>query len=253
MERVRAGSGGYLAKIIKAAREKKFGTPVVSPTKTNSTSGDAAQAGLVGVGAPRQRTAMSMDDYLNYAMRPQRAFYEPVPADASPAPPDAGHVSIPTDPGRLQATDTSLAGLRERLAKLGLNFHFEEGGKVEVKASKLKDIQGAISRLQSKQIAQALDAIRAEKAQMEPPPQSLAEGGEVEAQPQDAQQQGAPPQGDLAENGDPTQLYAEYQSLVAELDNPDRDEDDHMMIVERLEQIQSALEALGIETPEVAT
>jgi hypothetical protein len=195
---------------------------------------------------------LSPSDYLTYGMGPAQSFYSSMQGGSQAMSPFA-------------QTDQKVGHAMKDLGRLTQKM--ADGGKVAVTQKSLHAIKDAISHLQGRDRARAVETLRASREAMSHPGVSqahrslatdagigpatralnklveeagnvrgvpaLAEGGEVGAmQQQDAQ---------------PAQLYAEYVQLIEQLESGAVQGDAQIQVIERLQLIEQALEALGID------
>lgn len=157
-------------------------------------------------------------------------------------------------------------GSARRAPHLYSALHYAEGGKVQTNgptAKERKDMrdmiergkQDALETLRQSRTAlldmmpQRADAITPDyDAALDRLKSSLAmqEGGAVVAEADGSDEEAH------AESGDPTALYQEYLELLAQLQDPQLDSGTQMRVVERLSQLEGALESLGIDVGENA-
>lgn len=228
---------------------------------------------------PRSRTQApkTMEEYMRYAMGPQQAFYTNANGGAgsmsmSPLAGSGGSGGLGTSDALVGNASNLLWDLKNKLAGPA----FAEGGKVAVSANALKRIKEAAARLQSNDKELALQALRSSREAMSQKDTSaavqdllgqnkrsaadrlkklieadanknkvpfLADGGEVPV-PQDG--------GGMAD-ADPQALYAEFQQLLAQLQSGSLNEQQEMEVINRLQEIENILEAMGIEVDQDQT
>jgi hypothetical protein len=194
---------------------------------------------------------LSPSDYLTYGMGPAQSFYSNMQGGSQAMSPFA-------------QTDKKVGSAMKDLGRLTQKM--AEGGKVAVSQKGLAAIKEAISHLQGRDRARAVETLRRSREALAHPAASeaqrvlatdsgigpatrvlnklveeagntrgvptLAEGGEVDSSMQDA---------------NPSALYAEYVQLVEQLEGDVLDEAQQAAAITRLEQIEHALEALGID------
>lgn len=182
--------------------------------------GGAPARGPTGTTTPMQT---GLDAHLNFGMGHGHSFFSTMPL--------MGHAMSGT--------------------QLGAN-HFADGGKVAPgpNAKERQKIRDMIERGKDDAIA-ALRSQRDQLVNKAPAPASpddfsaplgqlqqrlaMADGGEVgeaEASPQ---------------AGDPTQMYQEYMDMLAELQAPGLDPQKQGLLIDRMSQIESELESMGID------
>lgn len=228
---------------------------------------------------PRSRTQapQSMEEYMKYAMGPQQAFYTNTGGGGgsmsmSPLAGSGGGAGLGQDSKGLGNSDALVGKLGGMLSSM--NMRYADGGKVGVTANALKTLKEALSHLQSKDRARAVQTLRNSREAMANPsvgrsaedilgpnPQSgmdrlkqmieeatnqtkvplLAEGGMVPDQGQEQGQMG---------DADPQMLYAEYQHIMQALESGQLEEKDQMEAINRLQEIETALSAMGIQIGE---
>jgi hypothetical protein len=194
---------------------------------------------------------LSPSDYMNYGTGPAQSFYSNMQGGSQAMSPFA-------------QTDKKVGHAMKDLGRLTQKM--AEGGKVAVSQKGLAAIKEAISHLQGRDRARAVETLRRSREALAHPGASeahrvlatdsgigpatrvlnklveeagntrgvptLAEGGEVDSSMQDA---------------NPSALYAEYVQLVEQLEGGAFDEAQQAAAITRLEQIEQALEALGID------
>jgi hypothetical protein len=201
-------------------------------------------------------------DYLTYGMGPAQSFYSTMQGGSQAMSPFA-------------QTDKKVGSAMKDLGRLTQKM--AEGGKVAVSQKGLAAIKEAIAHLQGRDRAQAVATLRRSREALAHPGASeahrvlatdsgigpatrvlnklveeagntrgvptLAEGGEVidPAMMQEAQAS------ESMQDADPAALYAEYVQLVEQLEGDALDEAQQVAAITRMEQIEGALEALGID------
>lgn len=200
--------------------------------------------------APRSRSQapMAMEEYLNYGTGPAKKFYTLG---------GAGTMSM----SPLATTDSLVSKLGQDLMSLGARY--ADGGKVTMSPNALKSIKQALTHLQNKDRDRAIAALRASREALNNPSvgrsveeilgsndasamarlqqmtggMQMADGGEVPTE------EGAMQMGDA----DPQALFQEYQQLMAQLESGQLDEQQELMVIQRLQELEQALEAMGID------
>lgn len=217
------------------------------PAKPKPPSTLLGMQGAARGASPNQN---SMESRQNFGQGHGHSMFSEIPL--------MGHAMSGTQLGQ---ADNATRDAHSTLSK----FRFADGGKVKPKGPSLKErksIRALIERGKSDAVdtlresrdalldAQAtqpqtpdftasLDKLRDRLAT---PPVELADGGEVEAPDSEEAQQA----------GDPSMLYQEYVELIDKLQSPDIDQGLQMEIVDRLSDIESQLEAVGIDVGEGA-
>jgi hypothetical protein len=239
----RFGQGG-LAKFLQQVRNQRGMTTSITMQPKGRMRNDALM--------------LSPSDYLSYGTGPAQSFYSQMQGSGQAMSPFAG-------------TDKKVGRAMKDLGRLTQKM--ADGGKVAMSQKALHAVKDAISHLQGRDRARAVETLRASREALAHPGvggahralatdsgigpatkvlnklveeagnvrgvPALADGGEVEME------MGAAPE--QMQDAQPAALYAEYVQLVQQLEQGALEEDQQMAVITRLQQIEGALEALGID------